>query len=466
MTSVVGTNGSDSKPNMVYVTLVSLIAALGGLLFGFDTAVVSGALGFLTERFTLTGFQQGWAVSSFIIGCIGGASVSGMLGDRFGRKKTLIVAAFIFMIGTVGTALAGNFDIYIVSRIIGGIAIGITSALAPLYNAEIAPAKYRGRLVALYQLAIVTGIFLTYFVNLWIIGFGNDAWDVSDSWRWMFGAGAVPGIVFLVLLFFVPESPRWLAKRDRAAEALPILVKVHGEEAARQEVLDMKESFKNEGTGSYKMLFKPGLRMALLVGVGLSALQQLSGINAVMYYAPEIFKQTGLGADASLVQTILVGAVNFAFTILALWLIDKVGRKILLLVGTSVMTVALGIIAYAFQTDMTSGPIILIAILVYVAAFAVSLGAVLWVVLSEIFPSEIRGKAVAIGTMIHWMFDYAVSQSFPPLLQTTGPAFVFGMFGVMTAVAFLFTLRLLPETKGLSLEQIDTMWTAKPSGKA
>ncbi|WP_419876459.1 sugar porter family MFS transporter [Candidatus Pristimantibacillus sp. PTI5] len=442
---------------MKFVTLVSMVSALGGLLFGFDTAVVSGAIGFMEEHFDLTKLQVGWAVSSLIIGCIVGAAMSGILGDRFGRKRVLIAAAILFIISSIGSAIPESFSGFIIARIIGGIGIGITSTLCPLYNAEIAPAKFRGRLVALNQLAIVTGIFLTYFVNLWISGFGDSAWTVTNAWRWMFGVGVVPGLLFLVLLFFVPESPRWLIKQGRAAAALPILLRIHGEELAKKEVLDIKQSFEQE-SGSIKQLFSPGLRIALIVGVGLAFLQQVTGINAVMYYAPEIFKATGAGTNASLVQTILVGFINFLFTIVALWLIDKVGRKALLLVGSASMAICLLVIGIAFQTGHTTGPLVLVFILLYVASFAISLGPVVWVIMSEIFPNRIRGKATAIAAMVLWAADYLVSQTFPPLLGSAGPAATFWIYGAMALIAFLFTWRIVPETKGKSLEEIESLW--------
>lgn len=443
--------------SMKFVTLVSIVSALGGLLFGFDTAVVSGAVGFMEDRFDLTKLQVGWAVSSLIIGCIVGAAMSGVLGDRFGRKKVLISAAILFIISSIGTAIPDSFSGFIIARIIGGIGIGITSTLCPLYNAEIAPAKYRGRLVALNQLAIVTGIFLTYFVNLWISGSGDEAWAIASAWRWMFGVGAIPGLLFLILLFFVPESPRWLIKQGRAAAALPILLRIHGEELAKQEVLDIKQSFEQE-SGSIRQLFSPSLRIALIVGVGLAVLQQITGINAVMYYAPEIFKATGAGTNASLIQTILVGFINFLFTIVALWLIDKVGRKALLLVGSASMAICLLVIGIAFQTGHADGPLVLIFILLYVASFAISLGPVVWVIMSEIFPNRIRGKATAIAAMALWAADYIVSQSFPPLLSSAGPAATFWIYGSMALLAFLFTWRVVPETKGKSLEEIESLW--------
>ncbi|WP_144028028.1 sugar porter family MFS transporter [Paenibacillus sp. 32352] len=455
------TDEQTEQGSMKFVTLVSIVAALGGLLFGFDTAVVSGAIGFMQARFDLNELQVGWAVSSLIIGCIIGAASSGVLSDRFGRKKVLIAAAILFVIGSIGSAIPDTFTGYIIARMIGGLGIGITSTLCPLYNAEIAPAKYRGRLVALNQLATVTGIFLVYFVNSGIAGAGDEAWNISTAWRWMFGVGAIPGVIFLVLLFFVPESPRWLIKQGRPVEALPILLKVHGEELARQEVLDIKESFKQEKGASIRQLFRPGLRIALIIGVALAVLQQITGINAIMYYAPEIFKQTGAGTNASLVQTILVGFINFLFTILALWLIDKVGRKALLLVGSSVMTLCLAVIGIAFHTGHTSGPLVLIFILLYVAAFAVSLGPVVWVLLAEIFPNRIRGRATAIASMALWAADYVVSQSFPPMLNSAGPAMTFWIFGIMSLITVLFTWRVVPETKGKSLEEIESLWSAE-----
>jgi SP family arabinose:H+ symporter-like MFS transporter len=437
-----------------------MVAALGGLLFGFDTAVVSGAIGFMKERFDLNEVQVGWAVSSLIIGCIIGAAGAGVLGDRFGRKKVLILAAILFIIGSIGSAIPDTFTGYIIARIIGGLGIGITSTLCPLYNAEIAPARYRGRLVALNQFATVTGIFLVYFVNKAIADYGDHAWDVAMSWRWMFGIGVLPGLVFLVLLFFVPESPRWLIKQGRAAESLPILLRIHGEDLARKEVLEIKESFKQEN-GSIRQLFSPALRLALIVGVGLAVLQQVTGINAIMYYAPEIFKATGSSTNASLTQTILVGLINFLFTILAIWLIDKVGRKALLLVGSASMAVSLIVIGAAFQTGHTSGPLVLIFILLYVASFAVSLGPVVWVIMSEIFPNRIRGKATAIASMALWTADYIVSQTFPPMLAFVGPSITFWIFGILSVFTFFFTWRVVPETKGKSLEEIESLWSSK-----
>ncbi|QHW31440.1 sugar porter family MFS transporter [Paenibacillus rhizovicinus] len=448
--------GQDAQLNMKYVTLISIIGAVGGLLFGFDTAVVSGAVGFLQDRFHLGDFGAGWAVSCLIIGAIVGAIASGWLSDALGRKKALIGAAGLFIIGSIGTALPDTFTGYVIARMISGLGIGITSTLCPLYNAEIAPARYRGRLVALNQFAIVTGIFLTYFANSGIAGSGSDAWDVTTGWRWMFGVGVIPGLIFMILLFLVPESPRWLIKKGRPEKALNILLRIHGEAAAKQEVLEIKESFKQHS--SMRELFKPGIRFALFVGIGLAVLQQVTGINAILYYAPEILKQTGAGDNAALIQTILVGFINMVFTVLSIWLIDKAGRKALLLTGTSVMAVCLGLIGLLFHTGHSSGYLVLVLILAYTAAFAVSLGPVVWVMLSEIFPNRVRGLAISVASMFLWVADYAVSQSFPSLLSWAGSAATYWIFGVMSVITVIFTMVFVPETKGRSLEQMESLW--------
>ncbi|WP_025689045.1 sugar porter family MFS transporter [Paenibacillus zanthoxyli] len=457
----------ESETSIKFVVLVSMVAALGGFLFGFDTAVMSGANGLLRARFELGNFMLGWTVSCLIIGCMAGAAISGSIGERFGRKKVLIAAAVLYTAGIFGSAVSPTLGIFITARMIEGLAIGITSTLCPLYNAEIAPARFRGRLVAMNQMATVSGIFLGSFLALGVSSMGNDAWDVSTGWRIMFGTGIVPGLLFLTLLFLVPESPRWLIKKGRAAEALPILLKIHGEELAKKEVLDIKQSFAQdeEAKAASGRRLTPALRTVLVVGIIVAMLQQVTGINAVMYYAPEIFRQTGAGASGSLTQTIMVGLVNLIFTALSLWLVDKLGRKVLMLAGSFFMTVSLGIIGFAFHTGRTDGPIVLICILVYVAAFAISLGAVVWVILSEIFPSRIRGFATAVATMALWGADFAVSQSFPPLLSSAGPAITFWIFAATSLFTFLFTWGVIPETKGKSLEEIEAMWEKKHGDK-
>lgn len=444
-----------------FVTLVSVVAAIGGLLFGYDTAVISGAVGFMQQRFHLGNAMAGWAVSCLMIGAVVGAGFAGILSDKYGRKKMLIAAGILFSIGSIGSAIPVTISHFVIARMIGGVGIGISSTVVPLYIAEIAPPQHRGRLVSFNQLAVVIGISAIYFVNLAIANSGGKAWDISTAWRWMFGFGAIPGVLFLLLLLFVPESPRWLEKQDRGEEAMRILERMNGSKQAHVAIEQIRKSLGNEA-GSITQLFRPGLRIALLVGIILAILQQVTGINAIMYYAPEIFKHAGSGTNASFIETIIVGAVNLVFTLVSLWLIDKVGRKVLLLVGSAVMTLSLVVVGFAFHSGSTSSPVILIFILLFVAAFAVSFGPIVWLIIAEIFPTRIRGRATAIASVFLWTADFAVSQTFPVLLNGIGPAVTFWTFAVLSLVAFFFTWKLVPETKGKSLEEIGVSWRTGP----
>lgn len=439
-----------------FVILVSIVAALGGLLFGYDTAVISGATDFLQQRFQLSNFMLGWAVSCLTVGAAIGTAFAGKLSDTFGRKKALIFAGILFTIGSILSALPNSITFFVLARMVGGFGIGISSVQAPLYIAEISPARLRGRLVSLNQLAVVTGIFAVYFVDLAVSNRGDVAWNVSMGWRWMLGLGIVPGLLFIILLFTVPESPRWLEQRGRGDEALRILTKVDGEVRAKKELEQIRHSIQSE-RGNVSQLFRPGLRKALLIGVVLAVMQQWTGINAIMYYAPDIFRAAGAGQNSSLIQTVLVGTVNFLFTILSIWLIDKVGRKALLLVGSSVMAVCLFTVGIAFRHG-TTGTWVLFFILLYVAAFAISLGPVVWLVIAEIFPNRARGVASSVASLALWAADYVVAQLFPVMLGSIGAMVTFSIFGVLSLFTFFFTLGLVPETKGKSLEEIEQMW--------
>ncbi|UUZ90078.1 sugar porter family MFS transporter [Paenibacillus sp. P25] len=450
-------NRAKSRTFSRYATYYSIIAAIGGFLFGYDTAVISGAIGFIKDRFELNTAMLGWTVSSLIVGATIGAAFTGVLSDRFGRKKILILSALLFTIGAVGSAIPNSVSALVIARIIGGLGVGMTSTLSPLYIAEIAPARNRGRLVSIYQFAVVTGIFVTFFTNAAIAGYGDDLWDIRSAWRWMFGFGVVPGVIYLALLLLIPETPRWLMKQKQEVRALEVLERMNGKEAAKSElheILNLKES----DVGSVAELFRPALRPPLLIGVVLAILQQITGINAIMYYAPEIFKQTGAGTNAALIQTVLVGIVNFAFTLIALWLIDKVGRKALLVAGAIAMTICLVVVGYGFHTPTISGYLVLTFILLYVASFAVSFGPVVWVMISEIFPTRIRGRATAIASLCLWAADYLVSQTFPMLLEGIGTSATFWLFAVVSWIAVIFCIRMVPETKGKSLEQIERLW--------
>ena len=346
---------------------------------------------------------------------------------------------------------------YIVFRFIGGIGIGIASMLAPMYISEIAPANIRGRLISIYQLGIVIGILLIYFVNAAIAGLHDEAWNIDYGWRWMFGSGIIPSIVFIILLLIVPESPRWLSQKNRWSEAEDILIKVSGEETAKKELSYIRESLSFQKI-SFLKLIKPGLRTALIIGVILSILSQVTGINVIMYYAPEIFKSTGDGSSSALMQTVLVGGINVLMTLVAIKYVDSVGRKKLLLIGAAGMAVCLALIGFAFYTNHVQGFWILTGILLYISFFAISLGPLTFVVVAEIFPTHIRGRAMSVAIFFLWLSVYIVSQTFPMLLESIGSAFTFWIYMIMSVIAFLFVWNFIPETKGKTLEEIEQLW--------
>ncbi|MDH3251240.1 MAG: sugar porter family MFS transporter [Ignavibacteria bacterium] len=445
-----------------YVTWISVVAALGGLLFGYDTAVISGSIGFLRTYFVLDAPEMGWAASSALMGSILGAGIAGMLSDRFGRKNVLILAAVLFSVSALWSALPRTFTEFATARIIGGVGVGMASMLSPLYIAEVAPADRRGRLVSFNQFAIVIGILVVYFVNYFIALQGDDAWNVQFGWRWMFGSEAIPAVLFLLLLFLVPESPRWLAKQGRDVQSLAVLSRVTGEERAEAELKAIREAIREEGRTTAQLL-QPGMRRTLIIGITLAILQQVTGINVFMYYAPEIFRQLGSGTSAALLQTIVIGAVNLTFTIVALKTIDRLGRTRLMVIGSTGMGIALtalGLAAYFQKAELW----VLLFILGYIACFALSMGPVVWVVLSEIFPTRIRGRAMAIATLALWSANYVVSQTFPLinenpwLVRTFHHAFPFWLYAFFCAVTIVFVITYIPETKGKTLEEIEKLW--------
>jgi SP family arabinose:H+ symporter-like MFS transporter len=446
----------QTQLNIKFIFLATFVASIGGLLYGFDTAIISGALGFITRHYALSGTMQGWAVSSLVSGCIAGAAISGQIGDRYSRRVALAISACLFLICCSGTALASSFSTFIVFRIIGGIGIGIAATMSPLYIAEIAPAHLRGRLMAMNQLATVSGMLIGYFLNSFIAGQGDAAWGDSSAWRWMFAVGTVPSLLLLVMLCIVPHSPRWLMQKGRTQQALAVLQRINGDAAGLAE-MDTIRSSRKQADGKLSELFQPGLRLALIVGVLLAIMQQVTGINAVMYYAPEIFRQTGMSTEAALQQTILLGAVALLCTALACWLIDSIGRKPLLLAGMLGSTLFLGLVGHEFRTDPDS-PLLLTYLTLYIACFSISLGPVTWVVIGEIYPTRIRGRAMAIAAIALWATDYLVSQTFPSLVEYMGSAHTFWLYGAMSMVGFALTLRFVPETKGHTLEEIEASW--------
>ncbi|MDR2230540.1 MAG: sugar porter family MFS transporter [Flavobacteriaceae bacterium] len=448
----------QSAVNSGIIYKATLVASVGGLLFGYDTAVISGAIGFMRSFYQLSDIMTGWVASCALLGCIAGAMYSGKLSDRAGRKKVLMLSAVLFTISSIGTAMAPSLWFFVLFRIIGGMGIGIASMLSPMYISEMAPAPVRGRLISVFQLGIVTGILVIYFVNAYIAGIHNEVWNISTGWRWMFGSGIIPSVIFILLLITVPESPRWLASQKKQSEALVILSQINGNTAAQQELDSINESLKDEAPFSLASLKGSKLKKALITGILLAVFSQFTGINAIMYYAPEIFKSTGTGTDSAFIQTILVGVINVVFTLVAIKYVDSWGRKKLLLTGISGMTVCLFIVGLAFYTQQ-QGYLVLIAILGYIAFFAMSLGPLTFVVIAEIFPTKSRATAMSIATFFLWLAVFLVSQTFPILIGSIGSAYTFWLYTLISVLAFLFIRKNIPETKGKTLEEIEASWT-------
>ncbi len=436
-----------------------MIGALGGLLFGYDTAVISGAIGFLETKFSLDINQKGFAVSSAIFGCILGVAVSGNLADKVGRKNSLLLTALLFLISAIASAIAYSYIFFVVARIIGGIGVGAASMLSPLYISEISPANKRGTLVTLYQLAIVLGINIVFFFNYKVAQYSTEAWNVDFGWRYMVGSEVVPAMLFFIALLIVPESPRWLLKKGREEEALNVLIKVNTEEQAIKVLQDIDLALKKE-KGTFKELFEPGLRMAMLIGIILALFSQITGINSIMYYAPEILKSAGFGVDSALMQTVIIGVVNTIFTFVAIKYIDDLGRRTLLLWGASGMALCLFGIGLLYQLAFTDGPWLLILILGFVGCFAMSLGPIPWVIISEIFPTKMRGTAMSLAIVVLWVGVVIISQ-FTPVLLKMGESITFWIFMINAILFLIFTVRFIPETKGKTLEEIEQYWKKK-----
>ncbi len=450
------------KGSVFFVVKVTLVAALGGLLFGYDTAVINGAIGFLTEQFALSAPQEGWVAACTLLGCALGAACAGMLSDAWGRKKVLIVSAILFLVSAIGTAIPKTMMTFIIFRIIGGLGVGAASMTSPMYIAEISPARIRGRMVSLNQFAIIFGMLIVYFVNLMIEGMGDHQWDLTMGWRWMFGSEAIPALVLLGLLFLVPESPRWLMQRGRELEAMMILAKADGLAYAKDEQVEIKQSLSLDHTTLRKLICSP-MRLVLVLGISLAVLTQVTGINVFLYFGTEIFKEMGSETTAALRQTLSVGAVNLLFTILAIWTVDRLGRKPLLIIGSSGMGIcllAMGLAAY-YQA---SGAWLLIFVLGYIACFAMSVGPVGWVLLSEMFPMRIRARAMAAATVSLWLANFVVSQTFAVmnrnawLIDHFHHGFPFFIYAVFCVVMVVVVIKWIPETKGRSLEDIETFW--------
>lgn len=448
-----------------YLYLVCLVAALGGFLFGFDTAVISGTIGLVKGDFGLDAVAEGWFVSCALLGCIIGVAASGKLSDSYGRKIVMILSALLFLVSAMGCMLAESFSALIAYRLVGGLGIGVASMVSPLYISELAPSNLRGRMVSLYQLALTIGIVVAYFSNAFIV---DHKWDgfsgeelgrifTTQPWRAMLGLGALPALVFLLALFAVPESPRWLLTKGKKQQAIKVLSKIEGTRAAPTDLQGFVSQQKSDEE-SFKTLFRPVYRRALWIGLLLPFLSQVCGINAVIYYGPRILEQAGFTLNNALGGQVTIGIINVVFTFVAIFTIDKWGRKPLLYVGIGGAVISLLVIGILFQSGVVTGPWILIFILAFIACFAFSFGPVCWVVIGEIFPNGIRGKAMSLATLSLWVGNFLVGQLTPLMLDGAGPAWTFWIFAICCSPALLLNFKLIPETKGRSLEEIDAHW--------
>ncbi len=448
-----------------YIWTISLVAALGGLLFGYDWVVIGGAKPFFERFFGLAdAASQGWANSCALLGCLVGALLAGALSDKFGRKRLLIFSAFLFAVTSLGNAAAGSFPIFVFWRMLGGVAIGLASNLSPMYIAEVAPAPMRGRLVAINQLTIVLGILAAQFINYLIADklpqgateeFIRASWNCRVGWRWMFAATAVPSLLFFAGMFFVPESPRWLAQNGRPEQARDILARIGGGDYARQALAEITATLVNEPQRvNFRDLLEPRMRRVLVLGVVLAVFQQWCGINVIFNYAEEIFAAAGYNISDTLMNIAWTGSVNLAFTFVALGVVDRGGRRILMLLGAAGLAVIYVTLGFCYHAGVKGWPMLTL-VLAAIGCYAMSLAPVTWVIIAEIFPNRIRGAAMSVAVMSLWIACFILTFTFPILNRTLGPAGTFWLYAAICVAGFVFILLRLPETKGKSLEQIE-----------
>jgi len=427
----------------------SMVVALGGFLFGFDTAVISGAEKSIQQYWGLSVFEHGLTISIALIGTVIGSLLGAKPSDRFGRKNTLYFVAAAYLFSSIGTALADNWYLFLCFRLLGGLGVGISSVTAPIYISEVSPADRRGRLVGLFQFNVVLGILISYLSN-YLISQGGDA-----SWRWMLGVQAFPSAIFLVLIYFIPESPRWLIlKKGEAEKALEIL-RVINPLNCEQELAAIRNSDLHDKIKNSDSLFSGKYKTPIVLAMLFAFFNQVSGINAIIYYAPRIFEMAGLGAHSSLLSTVGIGLINFIFTLIAINFIDKIGRRVLMMVGSVGLIASLFLVAFTFYSGHFNGFAIPIYMMVFIAFFAFSQGAVIWVFISEIFPNQVRAKGQTLGSSTHWVMAALIAFGFPYLAETLGGAVTFCFFGTMMVLQLIFVWRFMPETKGKSLEQIE-----------
>ena len=462
-----------STINFGYLIFLSVVAALGGFLFGYDTAVISGTIAQVTQLFQLDALQQGWYVGCALVGSIVGVLFAGILSDKLGRKLTMVISAVLFSTSALGCALSADFAQLVVYRIIGGVGIGVVSIVSPLYISELAVAQYRGRLVSLYQLAVTVGFLGAYLVNYQLLAWAESGTQLSvdwlnkifitEVWRGMLGMETLPAILFFIIIFFIPESPRWLIVRGKDLKAVNILEKIYNSiTEAKSQLNETKSVLTSETKSEWSLLMKPGIFKAVIIGVCIAILGQFMGVNAVLYYGHSIFENAGLSGGDSLFYQVLVGLVNTLTTVLALVIIDKVGRKKLVYYGVSGMVVSLILIGLYFLFGDSLGVsslFLLIFFLFYVFCCAVSICAVVFVLLSEMYPTKVRGLAMSIAGFALWIGTYLIGQLTPWMLQNLTPAGTFFLFALMCVPYMLIVWKLVPETTGKSLEEIERYWT-------
>lgn len=461
-----------STINLGYLLFLSFVAALGGFLFGYDTAVISGTIAMVTQLFQLDVVQQGWYVGCALIGSIVGVAFAGILGDRYGRKKTMLLSAVLFSVSAMGCAISADFNQLVLYRIIGGVGIGVVSIISPLYISEVAVAKYRGRLVSLYQLAVTVGFLGAYLCNFQLMDWGSGQvitgsdWFnkifVIEMWRGMLGLETIPAVAFLIVISLVPESPRWLVLKKKEAKALKIFKQIYASAAsASVQLEETKMAVSSQVKSEWKILMQPGILKAVIIGASIAILGQFMGVNAVLYYGPFIFENAGISSADSLFCQVLVGTVNMVTTVFALLIIDRIGRKKLVYYGVSGMILALILIgSYFLYGEILRIPsyLLLVFFLFYVFCCAVSICAVIWVLLSEMYPTKIRGLAMSIAGFSLWIGTYLIGQLTPWMLQNITPSGTFFLFAFMCVPYILIIWKLVPETTGKSLEEIETYW--------
>jgi SP family arabinose:H+ symporter-like MFS transporter len=437
--------------NYRYIVFLACTAALGGLLFGFDIAIITGAGPFILRAFALGDLGLGWAFSSLLFGCVLGSFIAGRLTDRYGRRRLLIFVAILFAFTSVATALATSFTTFVMARFLGGLAVGAVSLLSPMYVSEVSPPSIRGRLGAMYQMSIVVGILTSYGINYLLRNTG------TNNWRWMFLTGVVPSVIFLVFVLLAPESPRYLSLAGNPAAAFAVLERIGGAATARVQLAEIDATV-HMGKPSWRALLRPGVRRALIVSAVLSVLIHVSGINTIIDYAPAIFQSAGWKIDAALASTFVVGITELLFTVASLWMIDRFGRKPLYIGGSFGMGAALILLVITVITGHFHGTLVLALILAYLAFFCSCIGPVYWTLVPEIFPNDVRGMAMTFPVLIQWVANAFVVLLFPYAFHVIGKAFTFGFLAVMCLCQTVFTWFFVPETKNKRLEEIESYW--------